>query len=60
VWGALKTLSVPTTFVRGRESATFSRAAMKRVKKTATTLETAGGHLFPLEHPVECDGLIRP
>lgn len=63
VWGALKKLNVPTTFVRGRESTAFSRAAMTRVKKSvpsAQTLETPGGHLFPLEHPLECGQLVEP
>lgn len=54
VFGELKNLSVPSVFIRGDSSNTFSRAAMERVKKTVAnvkTLETPGGHLFPLEHP---------
>lgn len=56
IWKSLSELKVPTTFVRGASSATFSAAAAARVRKmmpSARFTELPGAHLFPLEHPLE-------
>ncbi|MGV3624802.1 MAG: alpha/beta fold hydrolase [Archangium sp.] len=61
VWSALKSLTVPSVFIRGSSSDVFSPSASARVTKTVPNsrrLETPGGHLFPLEHPLTCAQLL--
>jgi pimeloyl-ACP methyl ester carboxylesterase len=62
VWRGLKTLQVPTLFVRGRQSNTFWEKAAARVKRInpGSRMETIenSGHLVPLEHPLEVANLI--
>jgi len=59
VWRSLRSVSVPTLIVRGRDSATLTPQGLERARRTLPGVqvdELPGGHLFPLEHP---DAAVR-
>jgi pimeloyl-ACP methyl ester carboxylesterase len=62
VCGALKRLRVATIGLRGRDSDTLRPEIFARWahwQPGASLREVPGGHLFPLEHPLETAGAIR-
>lgn len=57
LWSSLRSISVPTLIVRGRDTRTLAASAFARARRVvpgARLEEFPGGHLFPLEDPEGC------
>ncbi|MFY2559440.1 alpha/beta fold hydrolase [Corallococcus terminator] len=57
LWSSLRSISVPTLIVRGRDTRTLAASAFAHARKVvpgAQLEEFPGGHLFPLEDPEGC------
>lgn len=61
-WSSIKALNVDTVVIRGENSDTLSAEAIARLQRKQPNIKVVtidGGHLFPLEKPLETAELIR-
>jgi len=61
-WSSIKKLTTDTVVIRGRNSDTLSVQAMTRLLRKQPhikSVEVEGGHLFPLEQPLQTAEMIR-